>query len=64
VRQRKRIGRIGARIVLSGMLVLMAWKCGEGYQEYRSASRVVDSLAAACKISGEEPCFSPRGWGY
>jgi hypothetical protein len=64
VRQGKQIGRYGAWIVLSGSLVLMAWKCAEGYREYRSASHAIDSLAAACKISGDEPCFSPHGWGY
>jgi hypothetical protein len=62
MRQKKQIGRYGAWMVLSGFLVLMAWKCGEGYREYRLASRAGDSLAAACKISGEEPCFSPRGY--
>jgi hypothetical protein len=48
----KQIGRYSAWILMSGVLVLMAWKCGEGYQEYRSASRAVDSLAA-CKTSAD-----------
>jgi hypothetical protein len=64
VRQTKQISRYGAWIVLSRSLMLVAWKCGEGYREYRSASRAIDSVAAACKISGEEPCFCSRGWGY
>jgi hypothetical protein len=64
VKKTKQIARYGAWIALSGCLVLMAWKCGEGYREYRSAGRAIDSLAAACKISGEEPCFSPHGLGY
>jgi hypothetical protein len=64
VRQTKRIGRYGAWIVLSGSLVLMAWKCGEEYGEYCVASRAIDSLAAACKSSADQPCFSPHGWGY
>jgi hypothetical protein len=57
----KQIGRI----VLGGFLTLAIWTCVQDYREYRLASSAFDSLAAACKISDEQPCFiAPRCWGY
>jgi hypothetical protein len=57
----KQIGRI----LLRAVLTLAIWTCAQGYREYRLASSAVDSLAAACKTSDEQPCFiAPRSWGY
>jgi hypothetical protein len=57
----RQIGKYGAWILLT----LAVWTCARGYREYRLAFSAVDSLAAACKMSDEQPCFiAPRGWGY
>jgi hypothetical protein len=57
----KQIGRI----LLGGLLTLAVWICAQGYREYRLASSAVDSLAAACKVSDEQPCFiALHSWGY
>ena len=44
-------------VLLSGLLTLAAGTCGHTYREYRLASSAVGSLAAASKISAEQPYF-------
>jgi hypothetical protein len=60
VGETKQIGRYAGRILLTGLLALMVWQCGQAYKEYRSASHAVDSLASACETSADQPCFIPR----
>ena len=51
--------QLGAWILVSGALTLTAWKCEQGYTEYRSISNAIDSLAAACKTAGESSPVVP-----
>jgi hypothetical protein len=62
--QTKQIGKCGAWILLTGLLALTVWKCKEGYKEYRSVSSAIDSLAAACKTSADQPCFTTWATRY
>jgi hypothetical protein len=63
VKRTKYIGKYTSWIVLSVFLMLMAWKCEQGYREYRSLSDGFDSLASACDASDEQPCIIPvHGW--
>ena len=48
MRRTKQTGKYTSWILLSGFLMLMGWKCGQGYREYRSLSEGFDSLASAC----------------
>jgi hypothetical protein len=62
VRRTKQTGRYTSWNLLSGFLVLMAWKCEQGYREYRALSEGFDSLASACNASYEQPCVILHDW--
>jgi hypothetical protein len=44
VRRTKQTGKYTSWILLSGFLMLMAWKCAQGYREYSSLSEGFDSV--------------------
>jgi hypothetical protein len=62
VRRTKQTGKYTRWILLGGFLIVMGWKCGQGYKEYRSLSNGFDTLASACNASYEQPCVILHGW--
>jgi hypothetical protein len=58
----KQTGKYTSWILPGGFLIVMGWKCGQSYKEYRSLSNGFDTLASACSASDDQPWVILPPW--